>query len=294
MVNVLGVRDAMRWLATLTALKFLPLLALIAWGLPAVHHFPAAGPQPTATNIGTALLLVIYAYTGFETGGVVCGEARDPKRDLPRALVAALVTCALVYASIQAISVAALPTLAASSAPLVDVAGALMGPWGRLLLTAGIIASVAANMSGSMFALPRITYQLGVEGHLPRWFSTIHPTTATPIWSIVFYAGAGFVAAAWGNFGSLASLSVATRLLLYVVCIAAMPRLRKAYATEPGSMGLPGGWTIPVLGLVVSIGLITQVKAAAYLDVAALLLVGSALMLAGRLPPFRQQPRPRR
>jgi amino acid transporter len=109
------------------------------------------------------VLLVTYVYTGFESGLVVAGEARNPQRDLPRALLAALFVCIALYVLIQAVSVAALPALASSTSPLVDVAAVLMGPWGALLLVAGVIASVGANLVGSTFSNPRITYRLTLD-----------------------------------------------------------------------------------------------------------------------------------
>jgi amino acid transporter len=278
-LNVAGSRGAMRGLGALTILKFLPLVAIVLFGLLKLHWQPRL-QTPDPHNLGAAVLLVIYVYTGFESGLVVAGEARNPQRDLPRALLAALFVCTALYVLIQAVSVATLSTLASSTRPLVDVAAALMGPWGALLLTAGVIASVSANLVGSMFSSPRITYRLALDGHLPQWLGTVHPTYTTPVWSIVFYGATCFLLAASSSFVWLAGLSVLTRVPVYLVCIGAIPRLRHRFGDIPGALRLPGGHLIPVLAAVVCVGLLTQVKASAYFSAGALLAVGSLLYVA--------------
>ena len=281
-LNVVGVRAAMRSLSALTVFKFLPLIALVSFGLLKLHWNPRLQIAVDPHDLGAAALLVVYAYTGFESGLVVAGEARNPQRDLPRALLAALFVCSALYFLIQAVSMAALPTLALSSRPLVDVAAALMGPSGALLLTAGVIASVGANLVSSMFSTPRITYSLALEANLPHWFATVHPTNQTPVWSVVFFGAACFLLAASSGFAWLAGLSVLTRLLLYLVCIGAIPRLRNRFGTAPAALRLPGGYLVPALAVAVCIGLLIHVKTLAYVSVAALLAVGSLLYAAAK------------
>jgi amino acid transporter len=133
-----------------------------------------------------------------------------------------------------------------------------------------------------MFALPRITYRLALDGHLPRWFGTVHPTYNTPIASIIFYGTAAFLLAATGSFVWLAGLSVVTRVPLYLCCIGAIPRLQARLGNSPQALRLPGGYTVPVLAVIVCFGLLTQVKASAYGNGAAFLAAGSILYVAAR------------
>jgi amino acid transporter len=164
----------------------------------------------------------------------------------------------------------------------VDVAEVLMGSVGALLLTAGVIASVGANLVGSMFALPRITYRLALDGHLPRWFGMVHPTFNTPIASIILYGTAAFLLAATSSFVWLAGLSVVTRVPLYLCCIFAIPRLKARLGNTPQALRLPGGYTVPMLAVIVCAALLTQVKASAYWNGAAFLAVGSIFYVAAR------------
>ncbi|HSN70707.1 MAG TPA: APC family permease, partial [Steroidobacteraceae bacterium] len=169
-VNVVGATHAMRSLAGLTALKLLPLVALVVLGLGAIgpDTLPvAATPLPAAGDIGTATLLLIYAYVGFEGAVVPAGESRNPARDMPRALILGLAIVTALYVALQAVSMAVLPDLANSDSPLLDVAAQLLGPAGAVLLMVGVLASVGGNLIGSIFSSPRMTYALARDGSLP-------------------------------------------------------------------------------------------------------------------------------
>jgi amino acid transporter len=274
LLNVLSARGAMRWLGLVTLLKFLPLLLLVAVGLYSLPLTPTLVAPKLDRDFGAALLLVLYAYVGFENGLVAAGEALAPKRDVPRALVAALALCAVLYGAIQ------LVCLSLGGGSLVQASGRLLGPAGAVTMTCGIIASVGGHMSGVMFAVPRLTYRLGLDGQLPRWFAYVDPKRKTPVASILFLAVAGFLLAASGSFVWLAGLSVLTRVPVWLCCIAAIYRLKPRLGGEPGAISLPGGGALPALAIVICVALLTQVSALAYLNAAALVAVGSLLFLA--------------
>lgn len=277
-VNVVGARAAMASLGGLTVLKLAPLVGLALYGASALDGavFAAAASAPTGADLGAAVLLAIYAYVGFESTLVPAGEARDPRRDAPRALLWALAVGAATYALVQVAAQSLLPGLATSERPLVDAGAALLGDAGAAVVSIAIAASVGGNMVGSMFSTARISYRLALDGHLPAWFGAVHARHATPANSVVFYAAACFLLAASGTFAWLAVLSVLVRLLLYVACIGALPRLRRA-GVEMAP--LPGGPALPLLALVVCAGLLSQVSLRAVLATAGLLAVGSVLYL---------------
>lgn len=285
LINVTGAKRAINWLGALTVLKFLPLIGVIAFGL---HHLnpavlaPVVPASTSATELGAAILLVIYAYVGFESGLVPAAEARRPQRDMPRALLVALLTVSLLYAGVQAVSMAVLPNLAESAQPVVAVADVLLGPLGAVLLTAGILVSVGGNLLGSAFTTPRVTYRLALDGYLPRWLGAVHPKYNTPAWSIIAYGVLCFLLAVKGSFAWLAGLSVLTRILLYLCCIGAVPRIRRRFADDAGALRLPGGYTIPLIAAGVCLALLTRVDGAAWLVTAAFLGVGSVLYLVAR------------
>jgi len=218
-LTVTGTRRAMRSLGMVTVLKFLPLVALVSYGLLRLPADVIANLRVTApadAELGAAVLLVFYAFVGFESGLVPAGEARDPRRDMPRALLWAIGVAAALYFGLQAVSVAVVPDLARTSRPLVEVGGALFGAPGAMVMMAGMLASVGGNLAGSLFSAPRITYALARDGQLPAWFALVPLRFGTPAVSIGVYGTLAFLLAAGGSFVWLAGLSVLARVLIYV------------------------------------------------------------------------------
>jgi amino acid transporter len=284
-LTVTGTRRAMRSLAAVTVLKFVPLVALVAYGLVRLPKEMLASLQvaaPVDADLGAVVLLVFYAFVGFESGLVPAGESRNPRRDMPRALLWAIGVVALLYFGLQTASLAALPGLAQTSRPLVEVAGALFGPTGAMVMMAGMLASVGGNLSGALLSTPRVTYALALEGQLPEWFARVPARFGTPSVSIIVFGTVTFLLAAAGSFVWLASLSVLTRVLIYVGCIAALPELRRRPAQSEQVMRLPGGLLIPGIAVLICLALLTQVRPMGYVTTGAMLAVGTVLYALAR------------
>ncbi len=251
-VNVIGAMRAVRSLAVLTVLKFTVLIGLVIAGLAMFGDevVQQVGFRPPAgSDMGAMIVLLIYAYVGFEQAVVPAGEARNPARDMPRGLLLGLAGVAILYVLIQMVSMAVVPDIATSATPLLDVAATLLGPMGAGLLMLGLLASVGGNLVGTTFTTPRLSYSLSLDGSLPPWFARVHPRFLTPANSIIFYGLLSFAMAVFGSFLWLAASSVMTRLLLYILTCAAVPRLRSRYAM-PDAFVLPLGYLFPALGII--------------------------------------------
>jgi amino acid transporter len=233
--------------------------------------------MPEGSPLGRVVLLVFYAFVGFESGLVPAGEARDPRRDMPRALLWAIGVVSVLYFGLQAVTLAALPNLPEAKRPLVEASGALFGPAGAAVMMAGIAASVGGNLAGSLFSTPRITYALALDGSLPGGFAAVSTRFGTPAVSITVFGTVAFLLAAGGSFVWLAGLSVVARVLIYLGCIAALPGLRRHAGGGTGVMRLPGGLLIPLLAALTCVALLTQVRLSDYRATAAMLGVGSVL-----------------
>lgn len=275
--NIVGAKRAAGTMAILTVLKLAPLALVVVVG---ALQAPSVHVQEAATNSvdwAAAVLLVMYAFVGFESGLVPAGEARNPQRDLPKALLSALLLVGMLYAALQWVALRHLPALSESARPMVDLAGALLDSPGASLMMFGLVASVGGNLAGSMLSTPRVTYALAKEGTLPPWFAAIHPRYATPANSIMFYALAALLLAFLGSFAWLAMLSVLTRLLIYLASIASMPRIFAKGIGEAQALRLPLGPLIPVVAVLVCLFLLTQVSAQVWLGTLLFLACGSLL-----------------
>jgi len=147
-LNITGVRQAAIASNVFTIGKLIPLLIFIAAGLfflnPSAFAFGAA---PSTGAFSTSVLLLIYAFTGFEMAAIPAGETKDPRRDLPRALLIAIGVVAVVYVLIQVVSIGTLPGLANSTKPLADAGQQFWERLGARLISAGAIISITGNLT---------------------------------------------------------------------------------------------------------------------------------------------------
>lgn len=283
-INVLGSIESIRSMTLFTVIKFavlilLPLGGFILLGSTVIPSFES--PIPPTEDLGAAALLLIYAFVGFEGAVVPAGEAKRPERDMPLGLLLGLAVVAVLYMVIQLVSQAALPDLANSKTPLLDVSASLFGPVGAVILMIGVAASVLANLVSSMFSATRVTYALSLEKSLPRWFGEVHSRYLTPANSVVFFGVAAFLLAAFGSFTVLAAMTVLSRLFLYGMSCAAIPKLRSQFRGE-GRFILKGGYLIPILGITACVWLMMQVSERSIWMTAIFVGIGSLLFWIGK------------
>jgi amino acid transporter len=283
-INVLGSVESIRSMTLFTVIKFavlilLPLGGFILLGSEVIPSFES--PIPPAKDLGAAALLLIYAFVGFEGAVVPAGEAKRPERDMPLGLLLGLAVVAVLYMVIQLVSQAALPDLANSKTPLLDVSASLFGPVGAIVLMVGVAASVLANLVSSMFSATRVTYALSLEKSLPRWFGEVHSRFLTPANSVVFFGIAAFLLAAFGSFTVLAAMTVLSRLFLYGMSCAAIPKLRPQFRGA-GRFILKGGYLIPVLGIGACLWLMLQVSSQSIWMTAIFVGIGTLLFWIGK------------
>ena len=261
MVNLVGVQYAARLEVSLTIAKILPLLFLIAVGIPAVDGtliFPMNTPD--MAGLGAASVLLLYAYAGFENTAAAAGEFKNPKRDVPFALITVIGAVTLLYTLIQLIALGTLPDLAmrAEGAPLADSATIVVGVWAGLLMTVGAALSIGGSVGSTMLVGPRYLYALANSGFGPQILARVHPRFQTPAWAIVTQAMITATLALSGSFVQLALLSIVARLATYIGTAAAVPVLRRKFAVKEQTIVLPGGATIPILALLVCVAFLAS------------------------------------
>jgi len=277
LVNYRGVRGGARLSNAFTIAKLLPLTLLVGTGI--VYHLmnhqaAAAKPLPAGGDAWlNGILLMFFAYGGFETALVPMSEAKHPQRDAVFALVVALATTAVIYTLIQWAVVHILPDPLISRRPLAEVASITLGGWGAILVGLGALISCYGYLSAKALSVPRITLALAEEGDFPKIFGSIHARFHTPYFSILVFAVLTWLLALLGSFSWNATLSAVSRLFYYAAGCAALPILRKK---RPGQarFRLRGGVSIACLGIAVSLVLVTRV------DMSKSLILLAVVMLA--------------
>lgn len=257
-VNYRGVRQGAQVSNVFTVAKLLPLGVFGLVGL-----FFLRGENFTAHAIGAtgdwpqAMLLLVFAYGGFEAAMIPAGEMKDPARDTPFALLSGLALIALTYALIQTVVVGTLPAGVETDRPLATAARQFLGTGGGLLLAVGALISVCGLLSTSMLNSPRITYAFAERGDFPAIFGAVHPRFRTPYVSIVVYAILSWGLALYGSFEWNAVLSAVARLLTYFSTCAAFLMLRRRSDTI-AAFKAPAGPVVAVAGMAFCVWLLLR------------------------------------
>jgi basic amino acid/polyamine antiporter, APA family len=263
-INIRGVRGGAQVSNLFTAAKLIPLFAVIVLGVfvLAHHHWQmaTASVSPSSNQWLKAVLLLVFAYGGFETALAPMSEAKNPRRDAPFALFIALLLCTVIYALIQWVVVGVLPDAAHSARPLADVARLAVGPIGAALVAIGALISFYGYLSAKILAMPRVPFALAEQGDFPKLFATVHRRFHTPYVSILVFAAMVWGLALIGDFKWNVTLSAVARLLYYGVGCAALPVLRRKQPEGASAMfRLPAGNFFAVLGVILCLILVTRV-----------------------------------
>lgn len=275
-VNVRGILAGTRTAAVLLVTKLVPLLVFVLAGLPAISTSRLTATPIEPARLGEVALYLLFAYSGFENTAAAAGEFRDPRRDVPRALLIQIGLVTLLYASVQLVAQGTLPNLATSDSPLADASRLFLGSWAGGLMTAGAAASILGSMGSTVVSGPRYLYALALDGYTPHPLARLHPRWNTPSACIVVQTLIALPLALTGTFTGLAVLSVVARLVTYAGTAAAVPVLRRRYGGVPGAWTLPGGALIPVGALAVCVALMASATLRN-------LLAGLAALAAGAL-----------
>jgi amino acid transporter len=274
-INIRGVQLGTRVNNVSTIAKLAPLLGIALAGLAvaAMRHFPMSVAAPDAPDWPKGLLLCVFAYGGFESALMPLREATNPRRDTPFALLTAVFGCTLLYASIQYVVVALLPSTVHSDRPLAEVARVIFGPAGAAVVALGALLSVLGYLSAKLLGVPRVMFSLAEQGDFPAVFGRVHARFHTPAVSIAVFMVFTWVLALVGSFAWNVTLSAVPRLFCYAMVCGALPVLRRK---QPGAaqFRLPAGVFFAALGIVLCLGLVTRADFSKSLIVAGIVLIG--------------------
>ena len=230
LVNVVGVKAAGRVNDLLTMVKLLPLLALVVVGLGAFALGPGrflANYTPLApfgfSNFGTALVLIFWAYVGFELGTFPASEVKDPKKNIPKAIISGMVIVTAFYLATNFVVFGMVPwqTLAGTNTPLILVGAALFGAAGAAFMTAGALVSVSGSDESGILGTARLSYAMAIDGLFPKVFSLVHPKYGTPFTALVIEGVIAFFLSLFAGISGLISFSVFNMAFSFLItCLA--------------------------------------------------------------------------
>jgi basic amino acid/polyamine antiporter, APA family len=252
-INYRGVRSAIRVNDFLTGIKIFLLLIFIGAGLGwlIAHGQVVAVPithTVTSRDWLGAILVLVFAFGGFEAVFFATGETRDPRKDSAAALFYALVLITAIYTLVQVVINGTLANPSATDRPLAESARHVFGNGAAAAIACGALVSIYGYLGANMLHTPRLTFALAEHGDFPRFFAAVHPKFRTPHVSILIYTVLLLAFAMIGNFRWNITLSAVARLLTYASFAVALLVLRKK-CPAADAFRLRGGPLIAVLTL---------------------------------------------
>jgi basic amino acid/polyamine antiporter, APA family len=273
-INIAGIRATSHAAGLLALAKAAPLVLLGLAGLFYVRAENFVSIPFTPADFLRAVVLLIFAFSGFEILTVPAEETLDPRRDIPFALIATIASVCLIYILVHCTALGMLPRLATEAAPLAAAAGRIAGPAGRYGMTVVGALSMAGCALVSLVGASRLFYAMSASGQIPAALGALHPRLRTPVVAALLLGGIAAVLAIFGGYAELAAVSAGTRMLVYLACCLA--------CLAPQGRGAAHGRTAAVLTalaiLVLLTGLETREVAAGLLGLGA----GLALYLVAR------------
>jgi APA family basic amino acid/polyamine antiporter len=288
LTNIVGVRAAGKTNDVLTIAKLAPLIffavAGVAWvtsnSAAASANFTPFSPFGFA-NFGTALVLIFWAYAGFEISSIPTEEIKEPRKTIPKAIVLgiSIVTVFYLTTNVVLFGVRNWNQLASDTAPLATAtnsilsSSALVALVGGAIVGIGALISVAGSNESGMIGTSRLGYALAADGLFPKVFARVHAKFKTPYLSIIIQSLTALVASVVGNLSLLISVSVFFMAIAYLATSASIFWFRRRGLTQPQQHSLRH-LIIPSLGIAFSVYLISQCTPTQ-------LTIGALLLLAG-------------
>jgi APA family basic amino acid/polyamine antiporter len=244
-VNCLGVQFGGRTQSILMVLKIAAIGALIAFGFfaPSIETGSVAATHDSVTDFGAALVPVLFAYGGWQTANFIAGEMREPRRDLPRALLFGVAGVVTLYTLVNVVCVRVLGAqgLAATSTPATAIMRAVLGPRGATFIAAAIAISTLGFLSQSILTAPRVYFAMAEDGLFFRAVAQVSPTTRVPIVAIVLQSIWTMVIALSGRYDQILNYVVSMDFIFFGLTASTLFVFRRRAENVPRTPGHP--WT---------------------------------------------------
>jgi APA family basic amino acid/polyamine antiporter len=261
-INLRSVKMA-AWLQNGTALAYLgAIFGIVALGFLFGHgswsHFTAVPPRGVPSislaGAGVAMIALFWSFDGWEFLSWVGGEIKDPRRNLPRALILGILLIIVTYLLVNAVFLYAMPpeALAVQSAPADSAMTALfsqhVGRWVSLFIALISFGAASVVVLGGA----RIYYSMARDGVFFQGMKRVHPRWNTPVTSLLAQCAWVIVLILSGRYEQLYTCFIFMMTLSYVLTVGAVFVLRRTQPDRPRPYRCPGYPWLPVLYMAVA------------------------------------------
>jgi APA family basic amino acid/polyamine antiporter len=248
-INCLGVRAGSGVQSFFMVLRILAVALVIAAGVWIVLRPGEAPPlawhpvldRPVSfdllTVFGATMVPVMFAYGGWQTSNFIAAEVRDPRRNMPRALLLGVIGVIVLYVSVNYIYVRALGPagLAAIKTPASAVMHHAMGAAGSAIIAVAIAISTLGFLSNAMLTYPRVYFAMAEDKVFPRVFAKVGSRSRVPVWSIALQGALTATVALLGTYEQILSYVIVMDWLFFGLsasCLFVFRRREKLAASE--------------------------------------------------------------
>jgi APA family basic amino acid/polyamine antiporter len=241
LINCFGVRAGGTVQSSLMVLKIAAIVGLVVVGLATGNHAQVASGSSTGANdnltiiaFGAALVPVLFSYGGWQTANFIAGEVREPRKNLPRALVAGVIGVLLLYLSVNYVCVRILGAdgLAANEAPASQVMRLALGDLGGRLIAVAIAISALGFLSQSILTAPRVYFAMADDRLFFKSVAWLHPKTRVPVVAIALQGALAIIIAASGTYNQILNYVVSVDSTFFGFSAAALLVLRRREARK--------------------------------------------------------------
>lgn len=287
-IVLIGIAPSARVSNALIAIKVGFVMLFLAAGLPFVDFGRIEmGAPPPLGDFAAAMLVYLFAYTGFERGAVLAGEARDPKRDVPAALGVSMAVATLAYGAVLLVCIGTLDAPAATDRPLAEAGRLLYGGIGAVAVSAGAIVVILGTLFVIGLGMPRMLLALAEARQLPGVLAAVHPRWRTPHVAILLSGVLAYAAAMASDLITALTISTGARLVSYILSCVALWRLNRRADAPPAQFRLPAAGAIALATAllftwVLLVGAVAELPALAVATLAGFAILG--VYRLGRAP----------
>ena len=255
LINCLGVRSGGTVQSLLMVLKILAIVALIFCGLFLSNNSSTAGTGgfssvlplsgSSLTTIGAAMVPVLFAYGGWQTASFVAGEIREPRKNLPRALLIGVTGVVVLYLAVNFVYLWVLGAngLANTSTPASDVMRNALGSTGARLIAAGIAISTLGFLSQGMLTAPRVYFAMAEDRIFFKSIAWVDPRTHVPVLAIVLQGVLAIAIALWGRYEEILNYVVSVDFIFFgatALCVFVFRRRERGTTGTTSHTRVPG------------------------------------------------------
>ena len=258
-VNYRGVKKGGYMNNIFTSAKILGILILIILGL---LYVSPASPQQIANTGGqgiiffstffAAMLSALWAYNGWLDVTAVTGEIKNPKRNVPLAVITGVGIVTIIYVFINYSYMHVLPLtklagVGANEIGAAAVAETLIGRTGKTIIIILIMISVLATVNAGILAFSRIYFRMAQEGFFFKSFSLVHPRYRTPYFSLTGATAWTSILIISGTFDMLSNMVVFTNFLFFGLLAVALIKMKRKGMIKTKTIGYPAVQAVIIL-----------------------------------------------